>query len=393
MKGFFLKRLINDSKDNILDINIPFGLFQDDNEDGKERRMVVFLGDNFADLPGTDLKEAYRITNLCLDYVRHQCSGYELYYKPHPKLVERDESQFLNLSGFKIESSIVAELFYIKNIKKIKYVFGACSMGSVTAYNMGLNSYTFTNIVGKSFDPVTFDGKKKAMSNMPEVFFINDFRQTLVENRKKYGGHSIMEGNLRKIFSQKNGKMWFVLGGTADLANAIAISTLSKKIDPNRKNNLIVVNHHRWKVVPLGDLKLFFENIYFVPRVFYSLRPNKIIKAIRAALEIKKFDIRPEDIILSIPGLGFADDCFASFFKQSINVAIIGSDVFEISTGEQNYSNKMFRGRLGARFFNLFLEPLLGIERTVWLEDKRRIFNVDRYSRPMNDIFDYIWKF
>ena len=396
MKDFLLKRLINDKKDNIQKVSIPFGILAGDNgTENNERRMVVFLGDNFRDLSGTDLKEATRISNLCLNYVRRQCAGFDLCYKPHPRAhsTGADEADLLDLSGFKIEDATVAELFYLKNIEKIKYVFAACSMGSVTAYDMGLNSYTFLNIISAAFDPETRKGKNKVLKDMPPEFFIDSFEQPLKENKKKFNDDGALEKCIRDVFFQKRGRVWLFLGGTADLANAAAITMLIKKINPGRAVDLIIVMHNRWSVVPMDDIRGYFDNIFTLPRIFYSLRPVKIFRAIKTARTIKKFPIQPNDIILEIQGLGFAADCFTSYFPKSTRVAIISGEVFDISCEEQRYSRDIFRTRPGATFFNLILEPILGIERTQWLEDRRRIYNVDRYVRPINDIFDYVWKF
>src|SRR3989344_4255754 len=194
MGDFILKRHINDKKNNIQKMIVPFGVLDGGGSvENDERRMIVFLGDNFKDLPGTDLKEARRITNLCLDYVRRECAGYDLCYKPHPKIVAEDEAKLLDLSGFRIESSIVAELFYIKNIKKIKYVFAGCSMASRTAYNLGLNSYTFMNVVGKSFDPETILGFREFNKDMPPEFFIDDLSQPIKENKKSFDDGGLLK--------------------------------------------------------------------------------------------------------------------------------------------------------------------------------------------------------
>jgi hypothetical protein len=390
MKDFILKRQINDKKNNIRTASIPYGALADVSE--SERQIVVFLGDNFKDLPGTNLNEANRISNLCLDYVRKNCSGYQLYYKPHPKLKEEDESRFLNLTGFEIVGNTVAELYFLKNIKKIKYVFAVSSMGSVMAYNMGLNSYSFMNIVGKAaHDPKIYEGQKKVVIGMPSEFFIDNLSQSLKENKKKFDDNRVLEKNISDILEKNKGRVWMLLGDTAALADTIATVLLIKKYDPGRLVNLIIIKHHRWVAIPQEDIREYFDNIFYVPRISYSLRPAKIWRALGAALKIKKFDIKVEDIIIEVPGLGFAADCFASYFNKNLRVALIYKDVFNISCEEQRYSRDDFRTRPGSLFFNFILEPLLRLEPYLWLEDKRRLFNVDRYRRPMNDIFDYIW--
>ena len=71
MADFILKPSINEQKDNVRKISIPFDILTED-ERGDERRMVIFLGENFLHLPGTNLQKAYRLINQCLDYVRRE---------------------------------------------------------------------------------------------------------------------------------------------------------------------------------------------------------------------------------------------------------------------------------------------------------------------------------
>src|SRR3989338_7500296 len=233
MRDFILGPSLNDKKNNIQRISIPFDIMDEsDGQKDNERRMVVFLGENFLHLPGTDLKEAYRLINQCLDYVRRECSKCDLYYKPHPKIEAHDEGQFLNLSGFKIIGNTVAELFYVKNIRKIKYVFASCSMASRTAYKMGLNSYTFMNIVGTSFNPATLAGFREFNKDMPPEFFINNFNEPLKENRKSMDRNSGLESYLKDIFALKRGSVWVQITDPGVLGDVLAMVALMRKIDP-----------------------------------------------------------------------------------------------------------------------------------------------------------------
>lgn len=390
MKDFIFKRLVNDAKDNIQHVNIPLNVLSEDMEEGEDRRrMVVFLGANFRGLPGADFKEIMRISNLCLDYIRRECSGYDLYYKPHPS--ETDEANFLDLSGFTVESKIVAELFYLKNAKRIKYVFSTCSFGNVKAYDMGLNSYTFMPLAIAAFDQKTKDGYLEIFGKMPPEFFIGDFSQPLKENRKKPENDGSLEANLRTLFDRGRGNVWLMFVDPCLLPSVVALTTIMKKIAPERTVNVVIPRHNRWNVVPLADITGYFDTVTFVPRVFYSLRPKKIFKAIKTAFMIKKMSIRPDDIIVELAGLSFAENCFASYFRDTTRVAIIEPSTFNLSCGEQVFSSSVFRTRPGATFFNWVLEPLLGIEPIKYLEHTKRIYNVFRYTRPMNDIFDYVW--
>lgn len=391
MKDFVLKRLVNDDKDNIRKISIPLNLISEDfDTEGAERRMVIFLGANFRDLPRTDLQEAFRLTNQCLDYIRRECKGCDFYYKPHP--AETDEANFLNLSGFKIEKKVIAELFYANNAKRIKCVFSVCSGGNKMAYAMGFNSYLFLNLFNGAIDPKAIQGYREvAFANLPEECFINDLSRPLRENKKRFVDNGIMEKHVRDLLSQKSGRVWLLIADPGNLANSIAIRMLIKKIDPGRIVNLIVSRHHRWGIVATDDFRIHFDNVFFFPRIFYSLSPIKILRAIKSALEIKRFPIQPEEIIMEGPGMDFFSNCFASYFKKSMRIFIMPKVAFSVACEDQKYSRSIFRTRLGAKFFNLILEPMLKIERTRFFEDRRRIHNVYRYLRPINDIFDYVW--
>ena len=393
MSNHILKRLINDDKDNIRNVAIPFSEFLATDTEDKitERKTVVFLGANFRDLPGADFNKIMRISDLCLDYVRRECKGYDLYYKPHP--AETDEADFLNLFGFKITSKVVSELFFIQNAKKIKYIFSVCSTGNILAYKMGFNSYTFTNMAIKVFDEKTAQGYKEFFKEMPPECFIDSFNAPLKENRIRFSSDKTFEENIKNILTQKNGPVWLIIGDPATLARVIVMTWVIKKIDPQRIVNLIIEKHHRWGVVPIDEVRIYFDNLFFVPRIFYSLRPIKIAKAIKAAFRIRKFPIKPEDIVIQILGHDFAFNCFTSYFRNNLQVFILRRETFEMLYEERNYDKSIFRTRPGAKFFSFILEPVLGLERTWFLEDTRRVHNVYRYLRPVNDIFDYIWLF
>ncbi|MEK7151730.1 MAG: hypothetical protein AAB784_03400 [Patescibacteria group bacterium] len=397
MKDFILKRNINDSKDNIRKFSVPIDILnvlaKNVGGENNERKMVVFLGDNFKDLMGTDLKETMRITNLCLDYIRRECVGYDLCYKPHPKIVPEDEADLLDLSGFRIESSIVAELFYIKNIKKIKYVFATCSGASITAYNMGLNSYTFINLIGAAFDPETFKDKKEILKEMPPEFFIDSFTQPLKENKKVYNSDGLLQETFRKILSQKSGNAWILFEDPGNIAQAAVVARIIKIIDPTRRVKATIVRHHRWSVVPVEEIKEFFDEVRFIPRIRDSMRPLRIWRGIKAALEIKRFPIKPDDILVSIPGLGFSANCFFSYFPKNLKIVMLLQHTLDVCFKEVTYSRAHYRTRLGSLLFNFIVIPLFGLERSFFLEGKRRVFNVGRYSRPINDIYDYVWVF
>ncbi|MDP3954709.1 MAG: hypothetical protein Q8Q06_04865 [bacterium] len=391
MKNFVFKRLINDSKDNIRDVTIPpysaLGSVINPDTSGRESKMVIFLGSDFKNIPGVNVKEFAKIQNLCLDYVRRECRGYDLRYKPHP--AETDEASLMDLSGFKIESKILAEIFYFKNARKIKYVFAAFSYGNIAAYDSGFNSYMFFDLFRNAIDEPTFSGFKKYFSKIPKECFINSFSQVLKENRKNINNDGTLEKNMREIFLKKDGDVWLSIADTSAIVDILTVASLAKKINPSRNINLIIADHHRWATVPIEDIKEYFDKIIIVPRAFRSMRPARIIKAVKAARMIKKLSLKPEDIII---GSGsFATNCLASYFPSNIKVFLTSRDSFSLICEGRVFSGSNFRTRPGFIFFSRVVEPLLGVERAIFLEHKQRVHNVGRFTRPINDIFDYVW--
>src|SRR3989344_1302906 len=134
-------RSMDDNTKNVFRITAPYYTMNPD--DTEERRKVIFFGCDFRNLPpGTNFEEFIKVTNNCLDFIRRECSGMELYYRPHP--VEVDEYKSLNLSNFKIETEkTIGEWFLYKNLSQIKYVFSHFSSVSMSAFGFGLNSYVF----------------------------------------------------------------------------------------------------------------------------------------------------------------------------------------------------------------------------------------------------------
>src|SRR3989338_11512144 len=112
------------------------------NGDSRNPKWVVFWGNDFYNTTDIDFNEFIARTNQCLDYVRKNCQGYELIYRPHPE--EREEIKLLNLSSFIIQrDGQTAEEFVLENRKKIKYAFSFCSTSSIASLGLGINSYIF----------------------------------------------------------------------------------------------------------------------------------------------------------------------------------------------------------------------------------------------------------
>lgn len=385
---YFLSHNLNNNKNNILHFPFPLGILSNNTTRG--RHMVIFLGEDFRNLPGTDMAQVMHISNQCLDYIRRECRGYEFYYKPHP--TETDEHTMLNLDGFTLMERMPVEIFYIRYADKIKHVFSTCSSASRMAHDFGFNSSLFLEPIAPSLDPRTVQGFREFFSILPTECFIGDFSQPLKENRKPLEISGEFENQVKNIVAGRHGTVWMLIGDPNSLPYAKVIDILVKKYNPDMSMHLVISWHHRWQIVPMNDVKRLFNSVSIVPRPFYSLRPEKILRAWRAARLIRSWPVGKEDIIISRLGLAFTDNCFVSYFSRNPRVALMSKDFFDLACGEQNLNVERYRRRFGATFFNRILEPLLGIEKTEYLENRQRAgWNIYRYVRPLNDIFDAVW--
>lgn len=389
-KDFVLGRLINDKKKNMIGIKSPFFALHKNLASEQKKDIVIFLGANFRDLPGTDFDEVIRLSNECLDYIRKVCKGCILYYKPHP--AETDEFKLLNLKDFNfVTERTIAELFFIENIQRIKAVFSTCSGASVTAHRFGLNSYIFVNMFYPFMRPDIAKGYLAYFENLPTSAYIDSFNTALKENKIIPEGDKRLEERCRDLCREKSGNIWFIAGDPSLLADIISQAELFRLIAPERKINLIVVRHHRWDAVPMNLVQRHFDDIRICPRIFYSLRPARLLRAVKTALSIRSFPIKSEDIIVGYGSATFVENCVVSYFKKCAKISVLPKLSVEISYGREAYSRETYRSRLAPYFFNYFLEPMLGLERTRYLEDLTFIGNVLRYRRPINDVYNYVF--
>ncbi|MBI4160776.1 MAG: hypothetical protein HY506_02605 [Candidatus Yanofskybacteria bacterium] len=387
MSRYILSKNLNNNKNNVSCFSFPLGAFSNNAE--HERRIVIFLGEDFRNLPGTDLGRAMRISNQCLNYIRRECKGCELYYKPHP--TETDEHTMLNLEDFIVMKRMPVEVFYMKHADEIRHVFSTCSLASRMAYDFGLNSSLFLEPIAPSLDPRTVLGFRELFSVLPAECFINNFSQPLRENKKPSAISREFEKQIQSVVAGRHGTVWMLIGDPNALPYAKVVDASVKKYNPDMSMHLVISWHHRWETMPMDEVKQLFDSVSFIPRPFYSLRPEKLLRAWRTARQIQSWPVGREDIIVSRLGLAFTDDCFASYFSHIQRIALMPKDFFDLACGEQRLDTERYRRRLGAIFFNRVMEPVLGIKRTHYFEDKRRIANVYRYQRPLNDIFDHVW--
>jgi len=391
-----LKKVDENAK-NIIRIPPPYYLINKENL-GVEKKRVVFFGNCYRNLPpGIDLKEYMKITNECLDFIRRECAGYELYYKPHP--AEIDESKSLNLASFNIEKDkTVGELYLCKNFNRIKHVFSSHSHASTEAFSLGLNSHVFVRQFKNAFDDFTKRGYEYYFGGMPESFFISDLNKKLEENRLFLKENKLLENQWVEILAKNAGKIWFIASDPGLLPLIASFTRLIKNISRDREIGLILNRHNRWDSVNVKEILPDLTNITFFPVAYFSFKPSNLKNLLKIYFAVKSFKINSGDIIFGVgPTFSFLENCFLSFFKNNMRIALISEDVFyqshnfKIPIKSADYSIK--KSRL---FFIKFVEPLLGLYPSVGRlvrtsNGEGHGISIARYQDPINEVFNMVY--
>ena len=67
--------------------------------------------------------------------------------------------------------------------------------------------------------------------------------------------------------------------------------------------------------------------------------------------------------------------------------------MYSISRSEVLSDDKFYQIK-SSIFYNRILEPLLGLNRTLYLKSgDGTVFNISRYEKPLNDVYDRVWLF
>lgn len=393
-----LKKLkkTNTTKDNITVFKTPYFALGNKGGGG-DGKMVIFMGHDFHNLsPDLNKNDFIDIENKCLDYVRKECAGYDLYYKPHP--AETNEADYLNLASFKfIEDTSISEFFLMKNMDKIQYIFSPFSWISASAYAMGFNSFVFLPLYKTVMSEDQVGSYEDYFKEMPPQFFINSLDQKLTENKIVPPKDESFEKEIKNAISSKSGAVWFIIADPGLLPIVIAMTRLIKNADSNRNTNLIICRHNRWDKMDIKEITPYFDEINIFKRTFYSLRPRKIFDAVMLAFSARKLPISGEDIIFGFAHSGFLENCLVSYNKRAMTISCqlkLNPDwMYGISRSEILSDDKFYQ--IGASiFYNRILEPMLGLNRTLYLKyGDGTVFNISRYEKPLNDVYDKVYLF
>ncbi|OGN02465.1 MAG: hypothetical protein A2655_01945 [Candidatus Yanofskybacteria bacterium RIFCSPHIGHO2_01_FULL_43_42] len=380
---------------NVFKVKIPFGLLRGENNSSRANR-VIFWGADFKFLPpGIPEDKFIELSNACIDYVRKNCKGCALIYKLHP--AETDEYTKLNLDGFKIVGTDdIGEFFLLKNINNIKYTFSAISGACVSAHKMGIPSFIFLELFEPLFLPETKTGYREYFSPLPKESLISNLNDEFQDYKIATDIDEVLNNNLRELFKNSSKKVFFIADTPGVLAEIITLSNLIKNISPQLEMGLIVCRHHRWDVMKMDDLKPYFDSINIFPRTFYSLRPGKLFRALKIAWSIRRFPIGDDDILVGMTHTSLVEVCFMSYHKQAKRIAVLSEVSFDTVYGEKSKDmlNKIkYRTPPASRFYNLFLESLLGLYRTIYMDDPGKVMNFRRYQKHISEIYDQVYLF
>ena len=365
------------------------------------KNNIIFLGNDmkgFMAALGNDpeiLRRYIEMVNQCLDYIRRECVGCEFFYKSHP--ADPDEQKYLNLRGFKvIKEHVNAEIFFWKNRERIKRVFAVNSLGLLSAYGFGLNAYAFSEFFRPIFGEKLFESIDDCYAGLPDRFFIRDFGQTLTAYGVPVKVDPMLESFLTDLLLKNKGDVWLVVSATEFIVILISLTNFIKSFDPKRKIKLVISRHHRWDFINLDDIKPYFDEIIFMPRVFYSLKIRKIIEVVKVWQKVKQFKLKPNDIIISGSQVEFVENCFISDYNGNQRIGLIMKRDFYANYNTTNSifsKNKYFRFSKASWFFNKILEPILGLNKTLFLLYSPGCTAITRYQEPVNKIFDQVIMF
>ncbi len=391
---------LNAKIDNISKVSLPYLWSLNKKESGSDsslgERMVIFFGGDMNGVlkPGFANKDLYIAKcNECLDYIRRNFSGHDLYYKSHPS--DEREQSFLNLEGFSlIKDKTTAEFFLWKNLSKIKYVFAINSWSAVSARSFGLNAYLFSRLFKNVYSDKYYETIETYFAKIPGQLFITDLKQTLVENRVSITKDEHLERDIRELFSDFKGKIWLIISHTEFVMSAISLAHFIKSFSPNIRINLMVSRHPRWDFVKLEDIGGYFDEIKFFPRIFYSLEPRKLFNNFKIASAVRRLDVNSDDMIISFSQVEFLENCFLSYYRHNKRLGFLTERDFNFHYNSRNqiYSrNDDFRFTKASWFYNKIWEPFLGLNKTVFqIYDDGELF-VLRYQRPINNIFSKVF--
>jgi hypothetical protein len=374
-------------------INFPYFIDRSKALISREKRMVIFFGTDFYNLPLDSNRENYIVaTNKMLDYIRRHFAGFKLIYQAHPN--EKEELEHLNLAGFTIGEKKVAEVFLYENAPDIEYTFSTCSWANGSAFAMGINSAVFLNLLKGSISDESITGYHSYFEGLPQSFFITsyDTPPPHQEHKALLGENDGMQKIREAVGNSK--KVWVLATDPALALRGALLGKQFKKSDKDIKIGLLLISNRRWSNVKEGQhLFDIFDEVIELPhkRVWYSGRIGRIISAIKVAFKMKKLPLMDGDTMLSFSHFLFEENCIASYFPKVNKIILIESRWYFFSYENQykKIADDAFVDSFGIKFFNYVLEPILGLRKTLFKEMRDgKVINLAKYKDPLEEVFN-----
>lgn len=376
--------------EKIKKINFPYLL--NNGEDGLPKDTVIFFGTDFYNMPiGSDTKLFAQQTNGMLEYIRKNFPNCHRLYQPHPN--EKNEASHLNMSGFEIGKRNISDLLLFEQSEKIAGVFAACSWAAGSAYTMGFRSGVFLDLMKGSAAPEILTSYRSYFSGFPDSFFIKSWDQPLPpfppqDNKKKLEALQEIENSIGEAKT-----VWFLSSDPAYMVNAGIIAKYLKA-KKNIEVGLISVRAKRWDIIDGSPAYQIFDHVFKVKRQGYTADPRKFSAILSNLLEFKRLPIKEGDALISFSHAQFSENCIMSWFKGIKKILLMESRWYHFNyEGEwKNLPQDGFHIHKGVRFSNLFIEPLFGLNKTIYKEygDGKGV-NIQKYNKSLEEVYDAVF--
>lgn len=382
------------SENQIKKIIFPY-IVKQQNADSSSERVVVYFGADFYNLPVDSNREEFiNVSNCIIEYICKALPGYKYIYQPHPN--ETDEYTHLNLRDFMVGERTIAEIYLYENASVIDYVFSAYSGASTSAFAMGFDSVIFLDMLTGALSEETIAVCRTYFSGLPDFAFVKSWNDLLP--RRKLLQSVIGKKSFDEISHLVNldKTIWMLASEpAAGLRCAVLVKSLKER-HPNLCAKLIIVNHRRWNLgLSNKTIRSAFDEIIQIPgqRIWYGTGLKRIFATILTARFLKKLPIKPDDNLIFNFANSLEENCLLSYHKKTNKILLIENRWYQFmyGGGSDLLPKDGWRTMWGVRFFNLIVEPMLGLHTTIYKEFRDgKTLNIFRYNKPAEKIYDHV---
>lgn len=372
-------------------IAFPYGLTTLENSS----RTAIFFGTDFYNLPADSNQGRFiEETNNMLSYMRRHFPDCDLVYQPHPN--EKDEFTKLDLTGFTVGEKIIAEVLLYENAQNIKFVLSACSGASISAYAMGINAGIFIDRLHGAISEEAIIGYRNYFAGASEDFFISSYdMQPPMRAKHLKSADTYAISRIQEAIS-KTKRLWILTSSPALSIQASLVLRFASEHNPGMTAGLLKIGDKRWETMPkITDLESGFDETIYLrnKRIINSARPKRLWEAIVTALKIRTLPIQKGDVVVSFCNTLFEENCILAYHgRKARMVSFIENrwHHFTFQDKGRSLAAQHFREPWGALVFAWFLEPMLGLYRTITLEfQDGRVINFFRYRKPLERVYDH----